>query len=441
MMKRYSAACLIAALLLPSLSAARAQEQSSALPEPFMLYHERMVKGDYLGLLLDLQRLEEKYKAAPQRRDSFLQLMSVVESQVGDYATAHAYLDQFFSQQEQPEKDLSKSPIDDYQPRNAIDVIRSVASKQQVIMINEEHDTPMHRAFTTRLLPVLYAKGFRYLAAETLADTDLELNKRGYPTHKSGFYLADPVYGDMIRTALKLGFKVVPYEYIPRNCKNPPEHPDYCQNERERGQAQNLYDRIFRQDPQAKVLVHVGRGHNQEINAGTFAMMGWHFKGITKIDPFTINQMHMSERSRPEYEAALYRYAVNRWRITEPTVFQSKDGKLWGELGNDLVVFHPRTRYDRGRPTWLQMGGRRKPVLLDGKVGNHRAPPFVNAAGGPVLVQAFVASEGADAIPIDQIVVTNPKAALVLVLPRGKFRVRAVSEAGKVISEQMLTMN
>jgi hypothetical protein len=36
------------------------------------------------------------------------------------------------------------------------------------VMINEEHDTPLHRAFTTRLLPVLYAKGFRYLAAETL---------------------------------------------------------------------------------------------------------------------------------------------------------------------------------------------------------------------------------------------------------------------------------
>jgi hypothetical protein len=44
-------------------------------------------------------------------------------------------------------------------------------------MINEEHDTPTHRAFTTSLLSILYKKGFRYFAAESVVDE--EINLRG----------------------------------------------------------------------------------------------------------------------------------------------------------------------------------------------------------------------------------------------------------------------
>jgi hypothetical protein len=406
------------------------------LTEPYLIYNRKINQGDYLGAYLELKKHETEYKASPQFVRNFLQLMSIIASQVGEYSAANSYLDDFFSRQLKPQKDLESSPIDNYERRGAIDAIASAAEKQQVIMINEEHDTPMHRAFTTRLLPILYAKGFRYLAAETISDDDTELNKRGYPTQKTGFYTADPVYGDMIRTALRLGFKIVPYEHMRVDCKNPDDNPDFCQDERERGQAQNLYDRILKNEPNAKILVHVGRGHNQEANFETWAMMAWHFKQISKIDPFTIGQMHLSERSRPENEFPLYRYAAAKWKFAEPSVFQSKDGKLWSEPANDLTIFHPRAIYKDGRPAWLEMGGARKSLRLYGKVENSVAMPFLPQTGGTFLVQIFAANEPNEAIPVDQIIVTDAKKAPVLMLPtKGDFRVRAIDESGKIVVE------
>jgi tetratricopeptide (TPR) repeat protein len=434
--KRFTAFLFITFFIFPSFL--RSQTKTTDLPEPYSIYRQKMAQGDYLGAYLALKKNEAEYKASPQFARNFLQLMSIVESQIGEYDAAHGYLDEFFSRQiKTPQKDLETSPIDDFAPRRATDAIAAAAEKNQVIMINEEHDTPMHRAFTARLLPVLYAKGFRYLAAETVMETDAELNKRGYPTLKTGFYTPEPVYGDMIRAALKLGFKIVPYEYMKiADCKNPADNEDFCQNERERGQAQNLYERILKPDPKAKILVHVGRGHNQKGNFGSWAMMAWHFKEISKIDPYTIGQMHLSERSRPENEFPLYRYATAKWKFTEPTVFQAKDGKFWSESLYDLTIFHPRTIYKKGRPTWLEMGGARKSLALYGKVENQIAQPFLPQTGGTFLVQAFVADEPNDAIPVDQIIVTDAKKAPVLMLPiKGDFRIRAIDESGKTVVE------
>ena len=439
-LKRTALIFILASLAFPLVF--RSQTKTADLTEPYLIYNQKIARGDFWGGYLELKRRENDYKASPQFSGNFLQLMSVLESQIGEYRAAHAHLDEFFSRQTKPRKDLESSPIDNFEWRDAIDaILASAAERQQVIMINEEHDTPMHRAFTTRLLAPLYKKGFRYLAAETIAESDTELNQRGFPTRKSGFYTADPVYGDMIRTALRLGFKIVPYEHMRTDCKNPEDNADFCQNERERGQAQNLFDRILKNDPNAKILVHVGRGHNQEAEFGNWAMMAWHFKQISKIDPFTIGQMHLSERSQKENETPLYRYAEAKWKFTEPSVFQSKDGKFWSDLAFDLTVFHPRSVYRNGRPTWLEIGGARKPLALYGKVKNQVAQPFLPQTGGKFLIQAFVSTEPDDAVPIDQIVVSDAKKAPVLMLPgKGNFRVRALDESGKIVAENNVSM-
>ena len=233
-------------------------------------------------------------------------------------------------------------------------------------MVNEEHRTPLHRAFTLRLLPMLYAKGFRYFAAETLNESDTALNKRGYPTQQTGSYTADPVFGDVIRTALKIGYQLVPYESIfPTRCIPEPGNPMSCDDERERGQAQNLVDRILKNDPGAKILIHAGRDHNAEIKIGPLALMAWHFKEISKIDPYTINQTHMSERRNPADERPIYRYVTRTRVLTGATIFQSENGEFWKEEGHDLKVFHPRAQYEKGRPSWLLMGGLRTSHVID----------------------------------------------------------------------------
>jgi hypothetical protein len=95
-------------------------------------------------------------------------------------------------------------------------------------------------------MKALRHKGYTYFAAETLFETDTRLNERGYPTKDTGAYINEPIYGDLIRTALRLGYRVVPYEW----------RGEYTPDNRERGQAANLFERILKDNPKAKILVH-----------------------------------------------------------------------------------------------------------------------------------------------------------------------------------------
>ena len=51
---------------------------------------------------------------------------------------------------------------------DALESIETIAGKRRAVMINEEQRTPFHRAVTLQLPAKLYAKGFRYFAAETV---------------------------------------------------------------------------------------------------------------------------------------------------------------------------------------------------------------------------------------------------------------------------------
>lgn len=113
---------------------------------------------------------------------------------------------------------------------------------RQVVFFNEAHNIPLTRTLTVAMLPALRREGFDYLAVETLYDDDTHLARRGYPTALSGFYINEPIYGEMVGSALKLGFKVVAYE------SDQPGTPDA----RERAQAHNLVARIFRKAPKAR---------------------------------------------------------------------------------------------------------------------------------------------------------------------------------------------
>jgi hypothetical protein len=53
----------------------------------------------------------------------------------------------------------------------------------------------------------------------------------------------------------------------------------------------------------------------------------------------------------------------------------------------------------------------------------------------PLLVQAFVAGESADAVPVDQVVLSPGKPVPVLMLPKGRTRVRAIDRAGRVLGQ------
>jgi hypothetical protein len=62
------------------------------------------------------------------------------------------------------------------------------------------------------------------------------LNQRGYPIADSGFYTNEPIYAEMVRTALRLGYTVVAYDAENAGVGDP----------RESAGAENLYNQVFK---------------------------------------------------------------------------------------------------------------------------------------------------------------------------------------------------
>ncbi len=85
-------------------------------------------------------------------------------------------------------------------------------------------------------------------------------------------------------------------------------------------------------------------------------------------------------------------------------------GLLKGTI--DLQIVHPRVPARYGRPGWLGSMGRR-PVEIPASLLPH---------SGTRLIQAFLANEAEDAIPIDQVLVTAGRPIPKLMLPRMPVR-------------------
>ena len=314
-------------------------------------------------------------------------------------------------------------------------------------MINEAHHVPQHRVFTTRLLAALYRQGYRWFAAETLTAKDTDLNRRGYPTRQTGFYTSEPLYADLVRTALRLGYHVVAYEAEGKGDMKPGmSQADMrrAQDERERGQAQNLIARVFRQDRNAKLLVHVGYGHasRRKMEHAGFRLMGRHFKELSGINALSVDQTAMSEAGTAEEENSLYReYAET---LTGPVVFmrgrQPDDCFVEGgaKSGYDVQVFHPRSHYAQGRPSWMAFDTGRIPVRLpDAALQAAREQKFVLAR---VYVPHEWETEAWRAIPIDQIVLEKNKSLPVLMLSPGAYRLQLRTSEGKTLYDSPLTV-
>ncbi|HEX9962358.1 MAG TPA: hypothetical protein VGB00_15595 [Pyrinomonadaceae bacterium] len=449
--KTYAAGLSLIINLLAFSSFASAQnagvQSMEDLPNPFLLTRDNIRRNNYITPIFELKAREEKYLASPQFRQSYLERIIQLENYVGNYDEAYRYEDLLYAdfpttkrmteQYKNDIDDIKKSPIAGYKMVDALGAIDSVAGSRQVIMINEEHRTPFHRAFALQLLEKLHAKGFRYFAAETVDESDADLNKRGYPTQDTGYYTADPVYADLVRTALKLGYKVVAYESMDATCKSPDDNPEFCTDKREREQARNLYERILKNDPQAKIFVHVGRGHNSKAEISKeFNFMAYYFKEISKIEPFTIDQLRFSQRFNPALERPLYRLLTKANLLDKPGVFQSPKNDFYEQTaGYDMMIFHPRIRYENGRATFLQMNGARQAQKINLKKLkiNNRKRIFTGAE--PILVQAFYARESAAAVPADQIIIYPNRQIPALLLPKGNFRVRALDKSGKLLGE------
>jgi len=331
-------------------------------------------------------------------------------SYIGEYQRALECIDKF-----NPSTYISSKEDSIYfkkfHPVNAVEYIINRSKSEQIIILNEAHHQPYHRLFTTLLLQGLYDQGYRYLGAETISAWDSTLNKRKYPTQNSGLLTEEPFYGNLIRTALEIGFYVFPYEttiFV---------NDSTAEKQREIEQAKNI-KKILGQDPKAKILIHCGYDHivESELPVWEKAMAG-RLTEFTGINPFTINQERLTEHSSFKFDNPYFKMVDLKY----PAIFIDSGGNLFKGPENlkqyDVRVYLPRTVWVKGRPNWV-FEGNRKACCIDKEIKIEY----------PCLVFAYLSNESIlerenyeILIPYDIIELRNSQDKKALSLKQGKY--------------------
>jgi len=401
------------------------QQQKVAFEKSEKVYNEALKRD---GLLAEYQALRDAYRADKNEafRIVFGQYLSWYQTFIGDYPAAH---DSYWIRQ-LPAPDDNTSPLTGgYTSKSALDEVAELAQGRKAVFLNEAHNVPITRTLTVQLLPKLRAEGFTYFAVETLYESDKDLQQRGYPVNKSGFYVQEPIYGDMVRTALKLGFKIVAYE----------SEKEVAGDVREHEQAENIYERVFKKDPNARLVVNAGYAHIQET--GRFLggqSMAQHFKRISGIDPLTVEQTMMIKHPHDNDDHPFYKAAMEQLHPATPIVFVDGKGTPWSLKAKayDVSVFIPQQQLSNGRPTWLELGGLRKSYVVGKELCEGHFP---------CLIEARYADESDDAIPEDRLVLDNidlltTMSSSTLYLRPGNYRLTATDAANRVASRHNISV-
>lgn len=434
MSERYLALMLasMAAAWMPTAQAQKAPPpaQSTGAPEtPAKASSATAVNRDLFTetahLKNDLMRYKYLREVMPEltREDRLIdqQLLATVEDELGLYD--EAILDFPFDNRVQTPVTLP-SPAD-WTPADAATEIAKLATDRRIVMVNEAHHDAHTRELTLALLPKLRAEGFTYFAAEALVNSDTELMKRGYPVAASGSeYLHEPVYGQIIREAIRLGFKVVAYE----------SEADAL-SDREAGQAQLLYNQVFKVDPKARLFVHAGYAHIDKAvgNLGkTIRPMAMQLKQLTGFDPLSIDQTRWRDIG-PMPKKDLYNQLIAAFPVDRPSVLLSRqNGSVWASDPDrhDVDVILPLSGHQR-RPHWLALDNTRQTRVISSEICQRQLP---------CVVEARYANESDDAIPADRYVFLTDNSMNSLYLWPGDYRITARDREGRKLSERRLTV-
>lgn len=355
-----------------------------------------------------------------------LQMLAVARAFAGDTDGAIGAFDLAFrpGSGDRPAPAGPLAQVEQASAEDAIQAIVAQARTKRVVILNEAHHVPMHRAFAMKLAAALRKIGYSYLACETFAgEGDMSALAPGQTIFGTGFYTRDPVFAGFIDAALADGWKPVAYEYTGPASKDMMKR----RLEREQGQARNLVERIFAKDKQARVLVYVGFSHvyrnGPDDDDGDTGWMAEHLRRMSGLDTLNVDQIEFHAHRDPRDEAPLYTAMAARFGSREPYVLRSPDGshpvlpgakgerKLQGRV--DMQVIFPRYGQRDGRPEWLQTLAGRTPREI---------PAELLPQHGRRLVKAFRAGGRADAVPADVVLVEAGKPVPKLMLPTGEYR-------------------
>lgn len=367
---------------------------------------------------VELKQAEQAVQQAKGELSAKLQMLSNQRSFVGDAYGAMAAFDESKRMVRAVESSTPEDAarLTAAKAEDAIAAIVREAASHRVVILNEAHHAPLHRAFAMRLARELKRIGYSWLACETFEKTPFQ---KGYLARSDGYYSQEPVFGNFIRDAVADGWTLVQYE--PMDGTPTGTFAEQIE-QRERGEARNLVERVFAKDANAKVFIYVGYSHAKEVprvGDGTgSAWMAAQLRHLTGLDPLTIDQTTLTEHVMPEIEHPLYAAAIQRGGAA-PFVLRTPNGgyEVFGKYRNamDMQVVHPRygVDADSGRYGWMRSIAGLQPA---------DAPKEMLATTTPRYIYAYLQGQPDDAVPVDVIQVVPGKTPPKFMLPKGAFR-------------------
>lgn len=174
--------------------------------------------------------------------------------------------------------------------------------RSRVVMMNECHAGWFRcirtRRIGQRILPTVHRLGVRHLAMEALYPSVVEeANRTRHLPATAWGYLAQPEMRAFIQAALALGWTLAAYEA--NVGQEPPGLSGRQQNNwREEQQAQHLIEILSTLPQEGPLLVWCGNHHHTKALVPArpgepddpWALMGYHFRVNSGIDPFVIDQ-------------------------------------------------------------------------------------------------------------------------------------------------------
>lgn len=300
--------------------------------------------------------------------------------------------------------------------------LAELARDHNIVMINEAHYKPLHRAFTGELAKALTDLGFNYFGAEGFSpwafsddNRNQALIERGYPVVQDGSsYVREPIFGQLLETVLANDYTLFAYEV----SKPLPEGAQSSQAHRDKEQAKNILHELGN-NTDKKILIHAGYHHIREVPTefrGT-KWMAEYFTEMSGVDPLTINQTDCYSQSA--YDAGLFGYAM-------PV---DMNGDPISSEGYDVILIPPKEAQFKDRPEWLQDIGR---TFVD-------VPEGLRFDDRYTRVTARNVQRVEDAV-VEDIIYRPPNSDKPLALRPGTYRIEVTGKDKTVVAEAEVTV-
>ena len=315
---------------------------------------------------------------------------------------------------------------------DALETIVLAARHRQIVILNEAHHASRCRAFASTLAERLHQEGFTVFAAEAFDNAQrpsaaaAALNAGAAVTPAIGWYAADPVFAEAVRSARRQDYRFGAYEA--RAIQLAGTSGDREMEAREDGEANNFIADILAANPKARVFVYCGYDHVMKAEDPHGQMwFAARLKAKTGIDPLCISQSWGLPPPDLVPPDPGLKALLDQFALAVPAVLFDRNNHpvpLAMPAGTvDVEVVHPQLPPVDGRPGWLTaLPGRKKAVFA-----------LAALTGAHDLVKAVPAGEAVNpaAVPSDQYPLKPGTREAVFFLAAGRYEIRLETDDGR----------